>query len=252
MILHLSAQTPWWIRDAATAALVLHIGGASVGLVAGAVALAVRKGELLHRTAGDVFVVAMLTMTFVAAIMAPLIHQPANTVVAVFTFYLVATGWATMRRPAGEAGRFEVGAMLAAIGAGVLGLWLGGSVATGPDSATQRSAAYIVAAVAALAAGLDLRVILRGGLSGVQRLARHLWRMCAGFFIATGSFFLGQQQVLPHFVRGSSLLFIPAFAPLALMVFWLLRVRMTGRPRLSRAATRGGWMRATKSPASGA
>jgi hypothetical protein len=235
VILHLPSQSPWWIKDAATAALVLHIGGASVGLVAGAVALAVKKGGLLHRRAGDAFVVAMLTMTTVAAIMAPLIHQPANSVMAAFTFYLVATGWVTMRRPAGEVGRLEAAAMLIALAPAALGLWMAWAVAPGPASAIERTVACLMTAVAVLAAGLDLRVILHGGISGARRLARHLWRMCAGLFIATGSFFLGQQQVLPHVMRGSPLLFIPAFAPLALMVFWLVRVRAAGRTGAERA-----------------
>jgi len=56
---------------------------------------------------------------------------------------------------------------------------------------------------------------------------RHLWRMCFGFFIATGSFFLGQQQVFPAWLRGSGVLFIPALLPLILLIFWLFRVRFT-------------------------
>jgi hypothetical protein len=57
--------------------------------------------------------------------------------------------------------------------------------------------------------------------------ARHLWRICFAFFIATGSFFLGQQDVLPQAVRGSPILFVLAFAPFALMLFWLARVRFS-------------------------
>ena len=49
--------------------------------------------------------------------------------------------------------------------------------------------------------------------------------MCFAFFIATGSFFLGQQDVLPTAVRGSPILFVLAFAPFALMAVWLVRVR---------------------------
>ena len=49
--------------------------------------------------------------------------------------------------------------------------------------------------------------------------------MCFGLFIATGSFFLGQQKVMPEWMRGSPLLFVPVVLVLGLMVFWLLRVR---------------------------
>jgi hypothetical protein len=76
---------------------------------------------------------------------------------------------------------------------------------------------------------LDFKLILKGGLSGAPRIARHLWRMCAGLTIASGSFFLGQQKFLPPAWHGSPLLFVPVFAPLVLMVFWLIRVRFGDR-----------------------
>ena len=69
--------------------------------------------------------------------------------------------------------------------------------------------------------------MLVGGISGRQRIARHLWRMCFGWFIATGSFFLGQQQVFPARLRGSPALLVPALLPLALLIFWMIRVRFT-------------------------
>jgi hypothetical protein len=70
----------------------------------------------------------------------------------------------------------------------------------------------------------DLRLLLRRGIAGRARLARHLWRMCAALFIAAGSLFLGQQQVFPASLRGSPWLFVPELAILALLLFWLCRV----------------------------
>jgi hypothetical protein len=49
--------------------------------------------------------------------------------------------------------------------------------------------------------------------------------MCFALFIAAGSFFLGQQQVFPASVRGSPFLFVPVVAVLAVMIFWLARIR---------------------------
>jgi hypothetical protein len=95
--------------------------------------------------------------------------------------------------------------------------------------------------VCLLAGLLDLNAILRSPLSGKQRIARHLWRMCVAFFIATGSFFLGQQDALPQAVRGSPLLFVPAFAPILVMLFWLVRIRFAkaiGRLTLRMRAAR--------------
>jgi hypothetical protein len=83
-------------------------------------------------------------------------------------------------------------------------------------------------------------MILRGGISGSARIARHLWRMSAALTIASGSFFLGQQRIMPAYMRGSPWLFVPVFAPLLLMVFWLIRVRLVPRfksPRFQRRRT---------------
>lgn len=40
-------------------------------------------------------------------------------------------------------------------------------------------------------------MIMRGGVFGVQRIARHPWRMSFGPFVASGSSLRGQQQVFP-------------------------------------------------------
>ena len=79
-----------------------------------------------------------------------------------------------------------------------------------------------------LAAAGDVRMLVRGGVFGAQRIVRHLWRMCFGLFIATGSFFLGQgSKVFPTFLLKTNILFVPAVLPLILLIFWLFRVRFT-------------------------
>jgi len=86
---------------------------------------------------------------------------------------------------------------------------------------------FFLGSVALLSAARDVRMLVRGGLFGVHRIARHLWRMCFGLFIASGSLFLGQQQVFPALLRKTNVLFIPAILPLILMIFWLVRIRFT-------------------------
>ena len=69
-------------------------------------------------------------------------------------------------------------------------------------------------------------MLLRRGILAGKRIVRHLWRTCFGLFIATGSFFLGQQQVFPHWIRGSVVLMILGVLPLPLLIFWLFRFRL--------------------------
>src|SRR6202030_722204 len=89
-----------------------------------------------------------------------------------------------------------------------------------------------------LAAVGDVRMLLRGGVFGVKRIARHLWRMCFGLFIAAGSFFMGPsnrplrllsavglgQHLSPALFSTGLYLFLTVL-PLILLIFWLVRVR---------------------------
>jgi hypothetical protein len=67
--------------------------------------------------------------------------------------------------------------------------------------------------VALLAVAGDVRMIVRGGIFGAQRIARHVWRMCTVSFVASGSFFQGQRQVFPPAVRNTPILPILTFLP---------------------------------------
>jgi len=225
LILAAPAGAPVWMHVAAAVLLYTHIVGASVGMLAGTVAIFARKGARLHRAAGNVFFFAMLAMTAVAAGVAPFLDEArwTNTTAGVFTLYLVATGWATVMRPEGRIGRFEVAAFLVPLGIAAMGLALfllnGGSGAF--------ATVYAIAVVAAIAALCDLGVILRRGIAGARRIARHLWRMSLALFVALGSFFVGQQDELPAFVQGSPVLFAPMLVALGLLFFWLIRARFT-------------------------
>ena len=68
----------------------------------------------------------------------------------------------------------------------------------------------------------------RGGW-GRQTIATSLANVLRPFF-AAAFFFLGQQKVMPRSLHGSPLLTALATAPLAVMIFWLVRVRWTNRP----------------------
>ena len=229
MILRISPESSALVRGAATFVLVLHIGAASVGLLSGGAALAFRKGGRLHRMAGNVFVVSMLIMATIGAAVSPFLSPPQwfNVIAGVFTVYLVATAWATARRTEGR-GPFEIGALIVVSGVSVGALVLGLRAMKIPGLTTGAPSGvpFVFAAVAALAAAGDLRMILRGRIAGPRRIARHIWRTCLALFIAAGSLFLGQPKVFPPSVRGSPILFVPELAVLAFMVFWLFRVRL--------------------------
>ena len=232
MILHIPPDAPLVLRAATDVILFLHIAGGSVGILSGAVALVARKGETLHRVAGTVFFVSILLMSGIAFLVSPLLpsERATNTMAGLLTFYLVATAWLTVRRNEGTTGRLEKAAVLVPViisAAGVIFIILAMNSPAGAIGSTPPQIFYAFLLLGTIATFSDLNVILRGGISGAPRIARHLWRMCTALTIASGSFFLGQQQIMPVFMRGSPLLFVPVLAPVVLLFFWLFRVRLT-------------------------
>jgi hypothetical protein len=204
------------------AVMLIHIAGGVIALAAGAAAVAARKGGALHGSAGTWFCVSMLVLGVTAAILEPFRDPPGSPVGGIIVCYFVATAWMTARRRDGVAGRFEKAACAFALLGGALTAW---GAFTGATTPAGPGPVFVFAAVCLLAGLGDLGFILRGRLSATQRLSRHVWRICVAFFIATGSFFLGQQDVLPRSVQGSPVLFVLAFAPFAIMLFWLVRLR---------------------------
>jgi hypothetical protein len=207
-----------------------HIAGGGVALLAGGVAVAARKGGRLHARAGTLFVAAMLGLWLSATVLHVVGGKPDAAVGDIFIGYFVATSWLAARRRDGTTGKAEIAACGVVLATGVLIAW-GAFAGTAAPTPVGLGPVFAIAGVCLLAGLLDLNAILRARLTRLQRISRHLWRMCSAFFIATGSFFLGQQDALPEAVRGSPVLFVLAFAPFVVMAFWLVRVRLGQRFR---------------------
>ncbi len=223
--------SPWWAYAAADTALALHIGCGMTGLASGAAAAIARKGGRLHAKAGKLFVASMLVTASAGAVAAPILPQRISIAAGAFTAYLVLSAWITVRRKPANAKLIERATMLVGVVALIICawlIWLGNQDADGTIDGQDYHPVIVFAVLAGLGLLLDLRVVRRGGLSGVARVARHLWRMCLALFVASVSFFLGQPQVFPGWLLQSNALLVPALAPLVLLAVWMLRVH-TGR-----------------------
>lgn len=241
---HLYHGSPSWLLALLTAGLVVHVGGGAVAIVSGAGALVVRKGGRLHRLTGTIFFYAMLAVGLaasalgLAAVARGHLVQIGNVFGGAFAVYLVTTGWLTVHRPPNVTDQADIGGCVAAAIIGVVSLvWLLPIALTpaGKAMGVPLAAPIIPAGLASLLAGRDLKVIVERGVGGVSRTLRHLWRMCLGMFIATGSFFIGQQKDMPVFIQGSPVLLLLGVAPLLAMVFWLIQVRLVAARRAQRA-----------------
>ena len=214
-------------------ALAVHFGAGLVSIVAGAIALSVAKGSRLHKQSGLVFTWGMVGLGLTAAAIGTYEQRPGQVFAGLLAAYLVFTAMTTVKPMPGVGQRVNVVMMLlvfavaAATLYGGLNEWLDPSVKV---VGRPRVVPPLVAGTVFLLAAIgDLRALRAGGLRGSRRLARHLWRMCFGLFIATGSFFLGQMKFIPEPVRIVPLLLVLGFAPILFLIYWMWRVRVRGR-----------------------
>jgi hypothetical protein len=224
-------------------ALIAHICGGSLGLLSGTAAMAFRKGSPGHVLAGKVFVASMFTMGVFATYLAITRNQPNNIGGGILTVYLIGTAWLTARRKDGETSRWDWVALLIPLTLGILS-WMTGIKVVRSGASSQDGVpvgmTFFMGSVMLLAAAGDVRMLVSGGLAGAKRIARHLWRMCFGLFIASGSFFLGGSnrplrllstvgigKYLPRALFNTTLYLVLTVLPLILLIFWLVRVRFT-------------------------
>jgi len=210
--------------------LLLHIASGTLGMLSGFVAVFLRKGSRRHGVAGNVFVISMLSLSATGVYLALMKSQPGNVLGGALTFYLVATAWRTARRGDGETGIFDWVALPVALTVGTVQITCGIEAAisqTGLKYGYPPGPFFFMGSVALLAATGDVRMLLRRRISGTQRVARHLWRMCFALFIASASIFLARQQLFPALLRKTGVLLLLSFLPLMLMIFWMIRVRLT-------------------------
>ncbi|MGA2814112.1 MAG: hypothetical protein ABSG16_22150 [Candidatus Acidiferrum sp.] len=212
-------------------------------MLTGTAAMFFRKGSPRHVRAGKAFVASMLIMAVGAVYLGIVKDQPSNIGGGIITFYLIGTGWLTARRGEREISRMDWVALLIPLTLGIL-IWTNGIAVLRSGATSQNGVpvgmSLFMGSICLLAAAGDVRMLLRGGVFGVNRIARHLWRMCFGLFIAAGSFFMGPSnrplrllsavgigQHLPSALFSTGLYLFLSILPLLLLIFWLVRVRFT-------------------------
>jgi hypothetical protein len=203
-----------------------HILAGAVAIVAGYIALFAGKGTAVHRKTGMWFVMAMIVLGVSATIITIVRERGTPGYLPV---YLVVTGLTTVR-PLGRHQRVLDVAFL------LLAAFLSIAVAAegvdtvvnfgGVREGVPAGMMFFLATITGLAAIGDIRALLSGPARGARRIARHLWRMTFGLFVATGSFFLGQADEIPEAVRIWPVLWVLALAPLVVLLYWMYRVRL--------------------------
>lgn len=209
--------------------LVLHIASGFIALLSGLVAMSSRKaGTGRHAQAGNYYYLSMSLMTVSAAILT--IWEPDRLTLgtAIWTFYLVHTSRNAARNRSGQMDASWCWTLpLGIIATGVFmhGGWVALSEPKQEFQGMSAIAFFVFGSGALLSLLFDLSLFWRTRLSQRQRIARHLWRMVAAYFLAVTSLFLGQQDDVFPFMVGSPILLLPSLLTLGFLTFWAIRVR---------------------------
>lgn len=237
--LEVDPASPFVLHALAAMLLYLHIGGGLVGLIAGLFASVSKKGGRVHRLSGKVFLPAMFITYLIGAGVAPFLPlgQRPNFVAGILALYLLLSGVAAARRRPFHAGLSETVGLLIAltvVAMGITFIIMGARSETGTVDGSPPEAFVLFVFFGSLAAIGEIRILIARTLSNTSRVLRHLWRMCASFFFASGSLFLGQPQIFPDAFNDSPWPFALAFFPLVVAVWGIAAVLLLSRKRSSK------------------
>ena len=211
------------------ASLVFHVAMGVAALVGGFIAIGAGKGGSWHRRGGIVFVYTMIATGLTAAGIS--VYEGKSPGGGLVTAYFVFTAWTTIRPLPRGGRRVDIGLMLFAFVFAALG-YLGAFTALGrPGNRLDGVPAgmlFFMSSVNLFAAIGDLKMIRAHGIQGSRRIARHLWRMCFGLFIAMGSFVaqLFTMKYIPDALRSLPVILVLSAGPLVVLVYWLWRIRL--------------------------
>ena len=208
--------------------LAFHAATGVAAIAAGFIAITVRKGGRWHRVSGLIFVYAMIATGIVAAGIAAYEGKTTNTG-GVIIVYLMVTAYTAVKPMRGAGRRLDTALMVLAFALAGVGYAVAFMALNRPGRQIEGVPAgmmFFMTTIVLLAAIGDARMIRAGGIQGTRRLARHLWRMCFGLFIASGSFFIGQMKFIPQPIRIVPLLIVVGVSPLGVLLYWMWRVRL--------------------------
>jgi len=151
----------------------IHTPTGTLVLVAAVVAMFAKKGSVLHRKAGSWFTVFMMIMLIAGIAAAYLKDSIIDIMLGAFVMYTVFTAWLAVHHKKNETGLLEVIALIWVVGLAIAAFsisisWRG----------VEAPLAYLIwGGLAILCAFGDIRNLYQSGLSGTQRIIRHVWRI---------------------------------------------------------------------------
>lgn len=202
--------------------LIVHVMAGFTALIAAAVATLSKVCDIEHRWhvySGVVFFWGMVGVFLTAIPLAIIRPNTFLLLIAILSFYFALAGrrYATHRR--GNPRRLDwisAGVMLLVGGIMIL---FGVFILLGGD--TNGITMLALGAVGAALSVADLRILLRGGAKGPERIARHLTMMLAGAIATVTAFLVTNVSIQPAFLVWLA----PTVVITPIIVVWNRRIR---------------------------
>ena len=151
----------------------IHTPAGAIGLVSATVALSAKKGDVLHKKAGTYFTVSMLIMLISGFVAAFLKESTGDMFLSAVVMYTVFTAWLTVHHKKNETGFLEQLALVWIITVAIAAFIMN----FGGSEVGTLNLYLFWASFAVVCAMGDVRNLYLSGLSGIQRVIRHVWRI---------------------------------------------------------------------------
>jgi len=213
----------------------IHAPAGTLVLVAAVVAMFAKKGSTLHRKAGSCFTVSMMVMLVSGIAAAYLKDSIDDMMLGALVMYTVFTAWLTVHHKSNETGLLEAIALIWVVGFAVTAF----SISMGWREVEVPFAYLFWGGLAVVCALGDIRNIYRSGLSGTQRIIRHVWRI--GFSLVWAALAFADKIVkmlganLKSMQEEQLLLIvaIPTMLILITILYWIAKILFLSRERFA-------------------
>jgi hypothetical protein len=211
----------------------IHTPAGTLVLVTTFVAMFAKKGSALHRKAGSCFTVSMMVMLVSGIAAAYLKNSIDDMMLGAIVMYTVFTAWLTVHHKKNETGLLEVIALIWVVGFAITAF----AISMGWQEVAAPFAYLIWGGLALLYALGDIRNLYHSGLSGTQRIIRHVSRI--GFSIVWAALAFTDKIVkmmganLKSMQEEQLLLIvaIPVMLMLITILYWITRILFISREK---------------------
>ncbi len=215
----------------------IHGPAGTLVLVTAVVAMFAKKGNAPHRKAGSCFTVSMMVMLVSGIAAGYLKDSIDDMMLGAIVLYTVFTAWLAVHHKKNETGLLEVIALIWVIGFAITAF----SSSMGWRAVEVPPLAYLIwGGLAILCALGDIRNLYQSGLSGTQRIIRHVWRI--GFSLVWAALAFTDKIVKMmganlKSMQEEQLLLIVAIPTMLILIttlYWVTKILFFSRERFAR------------------